>query len=396
MAPRKRARTGEREAAGAETVDGEPMPLFGDMEGVDHLLVYRMEPTEDEGSLGSCEPTITEAGLKEKYGGGKYKITPRDATSRFIPGQGGRTLKIAGDPKFSNDVSRRKWLKNNGIEEGRAAAGGGGDRPPSMMEMMMFMQRQSELTRAEMTAAAAERQREAEANRQQREREAEAHHNRQLELVKLQVQQQEAMLKAERERIREEQKDARERDREFLQALTHAKGGAEGGGLKGTLELLSAAKELFGGGDGESDPLASLAQNAPALMEQVTRMVGGKQQAAAPATPRARNGQAEPFVVEGALGQKASAFFTELARRKIDPAAFLNAMIDQQAKRIAAAEGAGAPAAGNGKAPAAAPAPAPPPAPAASAKSASPKATPRPGRGTTKSALPRRAAGAAR
>ncbi len=387
MAHRKRAaRPVERETM--ETVDGEPMPLFEAIEGVDHLLVYRIEPVEDEGSLGQCEPTITEQEIFKRWGGGKYKITPRNSTSQFIPGQGGRTLKIAGEPKFSNEISRRKWLKNNGaVEEGRAPASGGGERQPTLMEMMMFVQKQSEAARLEMQTGAEARLREMEAQRLAREAESERNHKRQMELLQMQISAREADLKAQAQRLELQMQNDRERDREFIKTVTAAKGEGGGGGIKQTLELLAAARELFGGGgEGEADPLSVLAGNALPIIDRLSSMA--KPAGAAGAQAPGRKAKPDEVVMEGRLGQKAQAVIRELARRGINPELALEQNFDEIGKLLAAQP-----------APAANPAPAQPkgkPAVAAPASAKTPlrKATRRSKGATKKSALPNRAAAA--
>jgi len=348
------------------------LPLFPDVEGVDHLIVYRLEPQEDEGYLGQAEPTITEDGFRAKYGGGKFKITPRDGSSQYITGKGTRTFVIAGEPKWSNDIARRKYMKANGVEDTRAAAPAG-ERPPSIMEMMMFLQKQSESARLEMQAAAAVREREAELSRQQREREAEAAHKRQLELVQLQVQVQTDSLKAEQQRLREERKEQQERDREWMAAMAAHKGTQGGGDTLGqAAKLLELMQSLGGGGGGEEDPMANLTRNLPAIMQQLRLMSPG----AAPAAGAKRPAGPEPLTIEGPLGAEANKVFGEIAKRGGDPSAVFAQVLQHLSRKLAAAP---APAATNGKAQpkGAATAPAPPAA-TPPRKTARPKTTARP------------------
>ncbi len=379
MATTRRKQQQQQQADDQDLAAG--APLFEGGAEFDHIAVTRVLPQEDAGYLGTMPKDATLEDLRAAYGGGKFSLVPRDSSSHYIKGLGSRTETIAGTPIFSNELARKRWLKQQGVEEPKAgAAAPAGERAPSMMEMMLFMQKQAEINRAEMQAAAAERQREQEASRTQREREAEQAHQRQLQLVQLQVEQQTAALKAERERLREEAKEQRERDREWLQMMSATKA-ADGGGLKGALELLATAKELFGGGDGEPDPVAALAANAPAIMEQLARMGGGgKAGAAAPAGAVKAGGKGEPLVLEGELGAEAAAFLRDVEKRGGDPAAVMGQLIRTMHGRLKAA--------GRGQAAAA------PPPVAASGKTEASKATPAPKGGTKKSAPPGRAAAA--
>lgn len=345
----------------------EALPLFPDVEGVDHLVVYRLEPQEDEGHIGQAEPTITEEGLKAKYGGGKYRLTPRDAGSQYVNGKGVRTVKLGGEPVWSNDIARRKYMKAHGMEDPRPAPPAG-ERQPSMMEMMLFMEKSSERVRLEAREQAA-----------LREREAGAAHERQLALVKADAERREKELQLQREQMATQLAAERQRDQQFMQTMIsivkgEARAAASGGDtLEQAGKLVSLMRELGGGGEGGAeDPMANLTRNLPAIMQQLRLMSPG----AAPAAGAKRPAGPEPLTIEGPLGAEANKVFGEIAKRGGDPSAVFAQVLQELRRRLAAAP---APAATNGKAQTkgAGTAPAPPSA-TRPRKTARPKTTARP------------------
>jgi hypothetical protein len=109
-------------------------PLFaGAPLGIDesstpqHLLVSREGPVP-EGHLGRLEPTATEADLKNKWGGGTYRIEARTAGGRAIKGGVARLI-VAGEPFLQSDMAqleyRRQMILMKGSSRERTADSAG-------------------------------------------------------------------------------------------------------------------------------------------------------------------------------------------------------------------------------------------------------------------------------
>jgi len=328
--PRQEERQAEDLAAGA--------PLF--KQGVpefDHVAVQRVAPHEDAGYLGRMDKTITEDDVRGQYGGGKYKLTPRDSGGQYINGLGTTTIEISGDPVFKSEAARKLYNRNRGIEEPKAGpAAAAAPAGPSLIELMMFMEKGSERARLEAREQAA-----------QREREAAAAHERQLALVKADGERREKELQAERERLAAQLAADRQRDQQFMQTMISIVKGearaAAGSGdtLEQAAKLIGIVKELGGGGEGgDEDPMSHLTRNLPAIMQQLRLMSPG----AAPAAGPKKAGGAEPLTIEGPLGAEASKVFKEIADRGGDPSLVFAQVLQGLRKKLAAA-----PATTNGK-----------------------------------------------
>lgn len=94
---------------------GQNLPLFDGIRRneVEYILVSRSEPTLEQGSLGRISPDATEFDISDRWGGGKYVLTARDANNRLTP-KGRRTIYIAGDPLFQSETNRQKWIRMQG------------------------------------------------------------------------------------------------------------------------------------------------------------------------------------------------------------------------------------------------------------------------------------------
>lgn len=346
-------------------------PLFEGGAEFDHIAVTRVLPQEDAGYIGTIPKDSTLEDLRSAYGGGKFSLVPRDASSHYIKGLGSRTETIAGTPVFSNEIARKRWLKGQGVEEQKPAAAPAAPAAPagpSVLELIMLMDKSSERARLEAREQA-----------DQRARDQAAAHERQLALLKADADRREKDLAAERDRMNAQLAADRQRDQQFMQTMISiVKGEARAASvdpLDQAGKLVELIQQLGGGGGEEKDedPVNHLARNIGPILQQLRLMGGGgggSGQAGAPAAARGKGGK-EPLTIEGPLGERAKALFGELARRGHDPARVFEAMLAQVGRKLKAAPKKRA---RNGD-PAAA---APPPAaakPAAKKKTARPKAT---------------------
>lgn len=102
-------------------------PLFAldGMKAARHTAtrIYRQEPIE-EGQVGKLGPDGDEATIFRRWGGGTYNAQAVDAKGKIIIQ---REVKLAGEPKFDNAISRRmyeRWLKQQFSDPGALERGG--------------------------------------------------------------------------------------------------------------------------------------------------------------------------------------------------------------------------------------------------------------------------------
>ncbi len=326
-------------AADGEEVSFSGVPLFEGAAGgeqIDKIGVIRMEPVE-EGHVGYLEPSATEEDIARRFGGGTFRLQAKTALGKPVSG-GFRTVKLAGEPKFQNALSLQRWKR---IKRQEAAADG--DEPEkrrgdlSPVELWELQERKEESRRL--------RDKE---EHDRRELEREAAHKRELERLRLEAEGRERdrrideerrdrerlALEERRERERRadedrrtaDQEQQRTRDREFYaNMLAMQKDGAKAGGLGATLELLAAAKELFGGGGdgGGGDPVTALIQNLPALLDKSSSIATSIQdgQAASQAT-------GPEMKLTGIHAVKLAQVVEHLRRQGVDPNRALLRMLD--------------------------------------------------------------------
>lgn len=378
------------------------VPLFdADNPELDHLAVERVDPKE--GFVGTVDPSATEVDLFNQYGGGTFKLRPRNSRSKYVKGLGTKTITIAGDPIFKSKLAESRYRRMFGIggEEKREARNDNAAGGLSATDLLLIMEKKSEDAKREREEA---RQQLAELGAQ-RQREAEAAHQRQLEILRLDNQRREKELEVERQRMRDEAREReerakremeaeRDRNREFLGTMVRlAKSEPQNQEtpMKALLAGMKLARDLGGDGDGETDPLALLMGNLPEILKGVGSLAGA---GAAPgilpvpsSTPAddAEGEDEEPAEGEGAdaakkpaevprvmlqgeLAVKVQKLAAQLEARGMNPETALNAALDHFLAQL----NPGSPAA---PAPAAPASPAPPkPAPAAPAAPARAKA----------------------
>jgi hypothetical protein len=331
-------------------------PIFSELsdeyrQNLDHVIVERLGPVR-EGNLGRFEPSVTDEEIFERHGGGKYRVQGRTVAGRPIKGAFA-TIDLAGEPLFRSKLARRAYANMTGATEDVPAATGG----VSMPEIVAML----EQTRST-----------AEAERERRAEEEERRHKREIDrlAVEAKIRADERALEDERRRKIEDERDerrrkdederrrrdkaeadereerrrrddeaARQRDREFQQTLLAAsKSSAPAAdpvasmlaGVKLAMSI-NASHGGGGGSDAPSDPLASLAQNLPATVEQLGKLF----------QPTAPNANANDLTIAGPLGEKGKKAVQHLQQQGIDPATAL----DRAFEMLLAVRGQPAPAA---------------------------------------------------
>jgi len=355
--------------------DGDGMelpPLFDDNPDIHEIAVERIDPPE--GFLGCIDPTeLSEETIRARYGGGKFRMRARDASSRYVRGVGVAKASIAGEPIFISDSFAKQWRRRQGLaEEPTAARAAPAERAPSIIEMIMLLDKQGEKARLQ-----------AREDAQIREKEQQSAHERQLELMRMQMEQQRTQLEADRGRLAADAKEERERNREFMATMIQLvkaehKGGGGDDAVATLLKGIELARTLGGGSgeDNEADPLAALAANAPAIMAEARRMISSDK----PAQVNPAAGDENAVTLEGPIGQKARRLIMHLQRQGKDPETVLSQSMDVLMRTRAAPAAAMSPKIGRARRPKAGPSAAAPRRPTSTAskspaakKSATPK-----------------------
>jgi hypothetical protein len=251
--------------AEAPTED-QPAPLFdlgGKEDSIAWIDIDRIEPFEEEGFLAKIGAESTQADIRARWGGGKYKLTAKGATGKYIQA---RTIQIAGDPRFMSKANAARWRRGQNVDDE--------DDAPMMLQQplssspafdpMQLMQMQMQAAREERDARRVD-DRERDERRAREDRDAE-----------------ERRRKADQEsedRRRKEDEASRERERQhsatMMQMLTAR---PEGGGAAEVVAMLVKGIELgrgMGGGrddDEDGDDDDSL---AGVIKEAVKGVAGG-------------------------------------------------------------------------------------------------------------------------
>lgn len=333
MAAKRRAakRVADDEASDFESA------LFDGDDRVDHIAIERIEPPE--GFLGTIDPSATEEDIRGKYGGGKFRLRARDASSRFVKGIPVVTHTIGGDPVFISAAFEKQWRRRQGLDSGPSNSNGViSEKPLGFGELMLLMDKQAERSRAMFLEQS-----------QIRERESAAAHERQLEAIKAEAKRREGELAFERERLKSEATERenrlaremaaeRERQREHNAAmlqLISKKGeqAAEGGaGVQTLIAGMKLAQELTGGGEGAGDPLTAFAQNLPEIIEQGGKLIAmdkaTSNQGKVRANPRSQKVGKDDVVLQGEVARKAAAVVKRLEEQGKDPARVLSRAFD--------------------------------------------------------------------
>jgi hypothetical protein len=323
-----------KDSSDAETADEEQAlansisraPLFADMADhageVDHIIVERVGPVR-EGTLGKFEPDSTEEDLFNRYGGGKYRLSGRSARGQTVKGLF-KTMEIAGEPIFLSEQARNAYARMSGQPRTAETPQGLG-----VEQLFALLSKQNETS----DAAA-----------QRREAEREQQHRRDLERIKAEADAQvqarereddrrrkdEADREAQRRKDADERDERRRRDDEAALARSQAFQAtmlqiAQGNNRNAPdpTGLLLAGVELAtklrgdGGGGGESDPVAELVKNLPAIVDKISATVKGTSGA-----------KPDELVLEGELGKKGQAAVAHLKAQGADPSSILAQAFD--------------------------------------------------------------------
>lgn len=315
----------------------EGAPLFEstiDDKKITHVLVQRTDP--DEGVVGRMPPTLSEMDLKRRWGGGTFMLQGRDDRNHSIKGAH-RSITVGGDPIFESKSAEAKWKRAQGLDGTQAA-----ERSNDAIGIKELF--------ALLTSTDAKQKAETE----RRMEESEAAHRREMDRIKLEgelrareraeedtrrerleAEREERRLQAaeeREERRRKEEADreerrrkddeaARGRDREFQLLIKKGGGDASDMLLKG----IALARELAGGGggDGESDPVSTV---AAALLPGLKDILSGNGRAT-PAAPRG-----EQVVFEGEIAGKMKRAVAHLQGEGFDPEAAIGSVLDTVVK----------------------------------------------------------------
>jgi len=189
MPKRKRAEVADE--IRAEELENAPLFENGG-KTIGYVSIARVEP--DEGYLGKLPPSCSEADIFRKWGGGTFKVTPRQAGGQWVKSLGPMEVSIAGDPIFKSLAKQRAWERQNGM--GSPDAGAGREKSLGFGELFMLISKTSEQARQEAREAADLRMKEADIN-----------HQRQLEILREEGKRREHELELERRRLDTEAKE---------------------------------------------------------------------------------------------------------------------------------------------------------------------------------------------
>ena len=146
MSRRKASNVEVSEAEVSEQDDERPPPssasLFAEVAGAkgwDHLLLYRIDPAEEEGFLVQLPISATEHDIRGRFGGGRFRVQARDAAKKI---KATREITIAGDPVFLSKAATNKWRRAQGLPllEEVAAAQPAGIGITDIMGLLQTMQ----------------------------------------------------------------------------------------------------------------------------------------------------------------------------------------------------------------------------------------------------------------
>jgi hypothetical protein len=353
----------EKKEPATPTTPLQDAPLFADLSDgteLSYILISREGPVH-EGNLGRLAPHEGEEDIRRRWGGGHYRIQPRNVHGRVLSPP--RDLHLAGPPILSSAGARKAYEDLVGEKEEKPAAAAPAPGPAfGLQDVLAFMQSQQ-------TAQQQAHQRElerlrAEADIREKERRAEDERRRQD-------------VEDRDERRRAEQEDARTRDREFHASMlkwTSERSASQRDPVELLLAGIKLAQSLQ---PGPEDPLTALMSNLPAVVSSATRAAAP---AAAPALPAARNpapprkppapppaaDRPDELTLVGPLGLQARKVVAEMQARGLDPVRAMQGVLEAVMAQLPPPPAA-----------AAAPPP-PPPAPAPSSQDGRPPDAPPP------------------
>ncbi len=371
----------EDEVDDAAAAEGRPDPnegvtIFGDLDDpdaerrIEKVQVRRLEP--DEGVLGELDARVTLLELREKFGGGKFRLDGKNVKGQIKKVE---TVSIAGDPIFQSEVYEAKWRRANGLPP-RAH---GNQEQVSMKDILVLIE-ERDRKRAEDEERRRREERELEKlrrdeeralERERIERERREREDREEKLRRDAQEREERLrkeaLEIEERRARQAREDEERRtrqhreDMERMKAEQQALMNAQQQMFAQTLQLVKAdaarpqndvetlikgitlAKELGGAGGEPPDLLTTLLGRAPELLSEL-------RQTASAAVHEIRGGgeeaggegaSEEELVVKGPMAAKLKAIQEALIARGQDPEKAIDVLMRMvAAKRAAAAEAA--------------------------------------------------------
>lgn len=290
-----------------------------------YILIRRLEPLVEQGTLGKMDGSVTELDLKERFGGGKYLLEGRDGINRIVKNCR-RTIEIAGDPKFQSRAAEARWLREQGISPVAApapfAAG------PSFGEIIALMAAQNEQARQQMQVENERRDRE--------QRERDDRHTRE----RAEAEDRRRTDDREREDRRQREQDAeRQRDRDHQKAILELLGSKrdEGtGAVTMLLEGMKVAREMMigtGGGDGDdkdddeggaSAIANAIAEGARAIPEAIRAARGEASAAGEASAPSSSAASEKDIVLKGPIAEEMTAFVQAQKAKGKDPERILS------------------------------------------------------------------------
>lgn len=320
---------------------------------IESIAVYREDPPE--GWVGTIAGHATEKIIKDKWGGGSFKLKAY-SNGRICKH---KTLVIGGDPIFQSKGMEADWYRSKGLTPPSAQSG-----QMDMPTLLSFFKEQSaETRRSEIDMVERRRQIDNDADDRRRRYEAEMEANRRRE----DNEREEKRRKddEERERRRREDDDRRMRESrehmqqmatmlqtsgerasaaaasnskmmmEFMGLMFQAKNAGAGDPssliLKGA-ELVTTLRQAAGG-DSEKDIMTTVVENLPGMLESVGSAAKGVvQEIRAPKQPA---GQLPPITNPD---QTAQALAKSLLDSGHDPAAYFKAVGSQLDKMKAEAQ----------------------------------------------------------
>jgi hypothetical protein len=384
----KRDAEAEADAERAEEMR-DNAPIFDRTDGNDiaYLLVRRVEPLIEDGTLGRLDASATELDILERWGGRKFIVEGKDAQNRLVKGCR-RTITIGADPKFESKANEAKWNRQQGITP---AAAPGAPSGPSFIELFTLMGQQQEQARKDAQAAherqlelsrqdAERREREERQDRERAERERAAREERQDRDRRADEDRTRKAESDRDERLRREQEDSRQRDREHQKAileLLSSKQQADGGAapMEMFIKGIELAKDLLSGGKDEDDEdggggiiATSIRDGIKAIPDAIRAARGNPAEGETEAAPAAAS---RDVTLSGPIADDVRAFVAAQKAKGKDPekvlAQALRVLSEAPPKAIAAGPAPSGP-------PKPRPTPAVAPAPAAAAPAPAPEA----------------------
>jgi hypothetical protein len=374
--PRGKGKTdAEAEAARVEEIrDNAPIFDRPDGEDIAYILVRRVEPLIEDGTLGRLDASATELDILERWGGKKFVVEGRDSLNRIVKGCR-RTLTIGADPKFESKANEQKWQRQQGITPPAAVGQASG---PSFIEIFSLMSQQQEQARKDAQAAherqlelaredAGRRDREARERDERNDRERRAHEEKLIADRRADEERQRRDEKDRDERLRRELEESRARDREHQKVileLLSSKREDSGSSMDTFIKGIELAKELLAGKDKDEDDedenggiiAASIRDGIKAIPDAIRAARGTSAEGSGEAAETEAAGKPENIVLTGPIADNMRTFVAAQKAKGKDPEKVL-----AQALRVLN-EPAPAPAARTLPAPAGPPKPVPTPA----------------------------------